>query len=244
LYVFDLARGGRARVTSGPVNDWFPVWSADGQRLYFSSTRLGASTVFQKPPSAAGEGEQVTPLRLSGVYASDVSPDGKHILMHLTTSTSGYDIATYEIASRTMTPFLASRFNEVQPRVSPNGRWLAYSSDESGRFQVYVRPFPRGEGQWPISAGGGMQPEWRRDGKELYFISGDGSMMAIDVDTAAPTFAAEAPRPLFPVDVPEAIAPYPNDYAVTADGQRFLVNAIVEQPVKPVLTVILNWMSR
>jgi hypothetical protein len=88
-----------------------------------------------------------------------------------------------------------------------------------------------------------MQPEWRRDGKELFFISADGKMMAVDVTTVAATFTAGVPHPLFEVVVPEARAPFPTDYAVSADGQRFLVNAVVDQPNRPALTVILNWAA-
>lgn len=96
-------------------------------------------------------------------------------------------------------------------------------SDESGRFEVYVRPFPSGTGQWTISVSVGMQPEWRRDGKELFYVS--------------------TPRPLFRVDIPEPSAPYPNDYSVSRDGQRLLINSIVMQPVRPSLTLILNWAA-
>ena len=102
--------------------------------------------------------------------------------------------------------------------------------------------FPAAAGVWPISAGGGIQPEWRRDGKELFFVSSTGKLMAAEVSTDA-MFSARPPQELFAVNIPETVAPYPNDYAVSADGQRFLVNTIVEQPVKPALTVILNWAS-
>lgn len=142
---------------------------------------------------------------------------------------------------RTLTTVLATKFNEVQGRLAPNQRWLAYASDESGRFEVYVRPFPSGAGQWAISGAGGMQPEWRRDGKEIYYISTVGQLMAVDVTTDAGAFTAGVPRALFDVHVPDATAPFQNDYAATADGQRFLVNTLVDQPVRPSLTVILNW---
>ena len=121
-----------------------------------------------------------------------------------------------------MSKFLGTPFNEIQARFSPNGRWMAYASDESGRFEVYVRPFPSGDGLWPISLAGGMQPEWRRDGRELFYISADGKIMAVPVTTDGSTFKAGAARALFNVEIPEAIAPYQSDYTVTADGQRFL----------------------
>ena len=160
-------------------------------------------------------------------------------------TSSGYDLATFPVSGqgKPMT-FLATPFNEVQGRLAPNGRWVAYASDESGKFEVYVRPFPASaSGQKLISLAGGMQPEWRRDGKELFYIAADGKMMALSVTTDGAQFEAGAARALFDVEVPEAIAPYPTDYAVTADGQRFLVNTVVDQPTQPALTVTLNWTA-
>jgi hypothetical protein len=205
---------------------------------------VGSSTLFRKEPSATGSGEQVLPTRFSGVYPTDASPDGKYVIEHEVTGASGYDIGMVPLAAPDQaSSFLSTRFNEIQARFAPNGRWVAYASDESGRFEVYVRPFPPAPGQWPISADGGTQPEWRRDGKELFFVSGDGTLSAAEVSTDGPTFVARPSRRLFPLDIPETIAPYPTDYAVSADGQRILVNTIVEQPVRPSLTVILNWAS-
>ena len=141
---------------------------------------------------------------------------------------------------KTAKPFLASRFNEIQARFSPDGRWIAYASDESGRFEVYVRRFPTGGAQSPISVGGGTQPEWRRDGKELFYISADGKLMVVDIGSSGSTLTAGVPRSLFDVEIPESSAPYANDYAVTADGQHFLVNSLVDQPTLPTLSVIVN----
>ena len=108
---------------------------------------------------------------------------------------------------------------------------------------MYVRPFPAASGQTPISIAGGMQPEWRRDGKELFYISADGKLTAVPVTTDGATFSAGTSHVLFDVKVPEPNEPYPTDYAVTADGQRFLVNTVVDQPTRPALTVILNWTA-
>jgi hypothetical protein len=156
----------------------------------------------------------------------------------------GYDLVVSSTkAGAKPEAFLTSQYNEVQARLAPNGRWIAYASDESGRFEVYVRPFPKGAGQFPISNGGGMEPEWRRDGKELFYVSSDGKMMAVDVGTASPTFSAGVPHALFNVEILEAVGPYPTDYAVSNDGQRFLINTVVDQPTRPSLTVVLNWAA-
>jgi len=141
------------------------------------------------------------------------------------------------------TVFLATPFNEAQGRFSPKTRWIAYASDESGRFEVYVRPFPATNEQWKVSVAGGTQPEWSRDGKELFYVAADRKMMAVPIGTDGDTFTAGTPQALFNVEIPEGSAPYPTDYAVSADGRRFLVNSIVEQTSRPALTVVLNWTA-
>ena len=245
IYIFDLLRGGRSRVTASPVNNWFPVWAPDGRRLYFASARNGPSSIFQKDPSAAGDGDPLTPPSAAGEYPTDLSDNGRDLLIQRqSTVLTGYDlVVTRTDAPDKTTPFLTSRFNEIQGRFSPNGRWVAYASDESGRFEIYVRPYPAGPGQWPISANGGMQPHWRADGKELFFLAGDGKLMAADVATEGTSFTAGVPRALFDVDVPESGAPHAGDYDVSADGKRFLINGVVDQPTKPAVTVILNWTA-
>jgi Tol biopolymer transport system component len=244
IYVFDQASGGRSRITSTPRNDWFPIWSSDGKHLYFASRRDGSSTLHRKAPGEPGEGEQVVPTSYAGMYPTDVTRDGAHVILHQITSGRGYDLVVVPLATpKHSETFASTRFNEIQARFSPDGKWVAYASDESGRFEVYVRPFPAGSGQWPISSEGGVQPEWRGDGKELFFLSATGKLMGADVSAVGETFAARAPKELLTVDVPETVAPYPSDYAVSADGQNFLINTTVDQTVKPALTVLLNWQE-
>jgi Tol biopolymer transport system component len=244
VWVLELSRGTGTRTITDPSSDWYPVWSPDGGRLFFGSNRTGATAIFEK----IGVGpDQVfaksVPTSGFSRFPSDMSSDGR-FLAYFGSTTRNYDLGVFTVSGdRQPESFLSTPFNEVQGRFSPNGRWMAYASDESGRFEVYVRPFPAADGQWPVSLAGGMQPEWRRDGKELYFISADGRMMAVAVTTDGATFTADVPHPLFEVMVPEARAPYPSDYAVTADGQRFLVNTVVDQPSRPALTVILNWTA-
>ena len=245
LWVLGLARGTASRLTSDPAIDWFPVWSADGGRLLFGSTRLGAISLFEKavgggPEEPAAEG---VISAAAATFPSDMSGDGR-FLLSVQLTPRGYDLGVLTWAGeRTASAFLGTPFNEVQGRFSPNTRWVAYASDESGRFEVYVRPFPAASGQTPISIAGGMQPEWRRDGKELFYISADGKLTAVPVTTDGPTFSAGTSHALFDVEVPEPNPPYPTNYAVTADGKRFFVNTVVDQPTRPALTVILNWTA-
>jgi Tol biopolymer transport system component len=245
LWVLGVARGTISRLTSDPATDWFPTWSADGGRLLFGSNRLGMTMPFQKVVGGGPE-EPAAESVFSGAMAtspSDISGDGQHLL-YVQLKASGYDLGVLTLTGeRKASTFLGTPFNEVQGRFSPNTRWVAYASDESGTFEVYVRPFPAATGQTQISIAGGTQPEWRRDGKELFYISADGKLTAVPVTTDAATFSAGTPRALFDVEVPELNPPFPTDYAVTADGQRFLVNTVVDQPTRSALTVILNWTA-
>ena len=205
LWVLDLARSTMSRATTDPATDWFPVWASDGRHLFFSSNRAGSSfTVFQK---ANGEQEKPVPEAIlfpgSAIYPGDVSTDGRFLVFH-NSNPRGYDLGVMTLAgARKASAFLATPFNDVQGRFSPNGRWMAYASDESGRFEVYVRPFPAASGQTLISIAGGMQPEWRRDGKELFYISADGKLTAVPVTTDAATFSAGTSHALFDVEVLE-----------------------------------------
>ena len=245
IQVLELALRNEQRQTFDLLNDWFPVWLPDSSRIFFGSSRFGFATrIFRKalggPAELFAGGEDANGFAR---YPNDTSSDGK-FLSYTQLSQRGYDLSVAPLSGDAKTIlFLTSPANEVQARFSPNGRWLAYASDESGKFEVYVRPFPPGNTQSLISVARGMQPEWRRDGKELFYISADRKLMAAPVTTDGTTLSPGTPRALFDVQMPEQIPPYPTDYAVAMDGQRFLVNTVVEQPVRPALTVILNWTA-
>ena len=241
IWTLDVVRNTESRVTSDPDTDWFPAWAPDGERIYFSSTRLGMSTIFQK--AGVGREEVLDKEKLLVVsYPDDVSSDGR-LLAATQAAENGYDLYVTTLRSpMRKTAFLATKFNEVQSRFAPNTRFIAYASDETGSFEIYVRPFPTGNTQWKVSLAGGMQPEWRRDGRELFYLAADGKMMAVPVSIDG-EFQPGVPHALFDVEVPEATAPYQNHYAVTADGQRFLVNTVVDQPTRPALTVMVNWTA-
>jgi Tol biopolymer transport system component len=142
---------------------------------------------------------------------------------------------------RKIIPFATSEFVEIAPRFSPDGRWIAYSSNESGRMEIYVRPFPGPGGKWQISTQGGVHPYWRRDGKEIFFLTVNGDMMASEV-TAGAGIQSSTPRTLFRVPAPEAQANGPC-FAVSADGQRFLIRETLAGGTVPPTTVVLNWAA-
>jgi len=173
------------------------------------------------------------------------SADGRFITYYnggQSSPRTGRDLWVLRIfANRKPTTFLQTASHEMSGRFSPDGRWLAYASDESGRFEVYVRPFPGPGGQWQVSAGGGTEPRWRRDGKELFYLDADNKLTAATVNGQGSAFEVGVVRPLF--EVRPRIALYLNhlapNYDVAADGQRFLVNTVVEQTTP--IDVVVNW---
>jgi hypothetical protein len=239
IFTLEIDRGVFTRVSTDPAIDWFPVWAPGGDRLFFGSARTRATNLFERVLGTAFEAP-LTELTVAR-YPLDATGDGR--LVYQEGGTDGYDLGVVALqGERRPASWLATPFNEVQARVSPNGRWMAYSSDESGRFEVYVLGFPVAGRRWTISASGGMQPEWSRSGRELFYISSRRELMVVPVTTDGPMFTVGVPRALFEVDMPEPTAPYLGDFAVSADGQRFLINSIVEASAPP-LTVVLNWAA-
>jgi dipeptidyl aminopeptidase/acylaminoacyl peptidase len=240
IWVLDLRRGTASRVTSHPAWESRPLWSPDGRNIVFSSIPKGTGDIFET--SSAGSGESRTLLETSGnKVPTDWSRDGRYLLYANSEGPSSwlFDLWVLPLSGdEEATSFLSTEFSEREGRFSPDGRWVAYTSDESGRLEVYVRPFPPSEGRWRISLDGGRYPLWRGDGKELYFLRLDGKLMAVQVKGEI-GFEAGAPQELFSLRLAADGVRYP--YAVTADGQRFLVRTAVDDasPVK----VIVNWIA-
>jgi eukaryotic-like serine/threonine-protein kinase len=144
------------------------------------------------------------------------------------------------------TPYLQSEFSETQARFSPDGRWVAYTSNESGNFQVYVQSFPASGGKWQISTDGGGQPQWHGEGKELFFLSPDKKLMVVEVNGAESTFKAGVPKALFEARTIPTVPFYgfnASYYAVSGNGQRFLVSTLAGESTPTPLTVVLNWTA-
>jgi len=242
IWRMNVERGTTTRETFDPAAEWFPAWGSDNRTLFFGSTRLGLTSVFRKVGAGQDELYFADPDR-HAVYPNDTSLDGR-FLLYTESSSRGYDLSVLPLSGeRKPSTFLATPFNETQGRFSPDSRWIAYASDQSGRFEVYVRPFPDGTDEWRVSIAGGTQPEWRRDGKELFYIAADRKLMAVPVTTDAHAFSFGNAQALFDVEMPDVVAPYTSEYAVRADGQQFLVNTVVEQKMPPTLTAVLNWTA-
>jgi serine/threonine protein kinase len=258
LWVLDLSRGTETRFTSDASINGAPVWSPQGDRIVFASSRRGrVFKLYQKAASGSGQDEPLLPNSLNDA-PTQWSRDGRFIVYSEIDPRSKYDIWVLPTegaaADRKPIPFLRTEFNELFGQLSPDSHWMAFSSNRSGRPEVYVRPFPPGEGEWTISIAGGYAPRWRGDGKELFFVAADGKMMSVSTK-AVPVTAIPGVKPSFEPDVPvvlfdgnmvaPAILTNVFQYDVTADGKRFLIDrrggpgAVSSPP----LTVVTNWTA-
>jgi eukaryotic-like serine/threonine-protein kinase len=232
IWVHDLTRGVSTRLTSDPADETAPIWSRDASRIVFRSDRHGPPDLLEIPSDG---GSVQTVVDVPGPkIPEDVSPDGSLLLFSQSDRTTGDDLWFLPITGeRKPAPFLRTRFDESDGRFSPDGRWIAYASDESTETEVYVSPRDGAGGRVRISRDGGFRPRWRRDGRELFFEAPRGRLMAASVKTGA-SLEAESPTELFRVD------PAIFDYDVSPDGQRFLVSKPAKPPGPPI-TVVVHW---
>ncbi len=235
IWFVDLVRGVSTKFTSGSFAESEPQWSPDGKELAFVSTRGGGSRVYRKTTS--GEQETVLEEIPGTARVEDWSADGRFLSYNFEN-----DIWVMPLSGeRKPFRYFQSRASEDEPQFSPDTRWMAYTSTESGTSEIHVRPFPGPGERVRISVQGGHQPRWRADGKELFYLALDGTLMAVDIAAAANEIVASSPRPLFKIEatISNAVDPY----AVAPDGQRFLVanypKGTLGQPIK----VILNWTA-
>jgi len=241
LWLYDLKRGTASRFTSDPGEDGVPVWSPDGSSVVFASWRAGASDLYIKPANGA---RNERPLFTSSdeKYPSDWSADGRYILYESTTPETASDLWVLPVSGDGQAGkpevYLNSEFVERDGRFSPDVRWVAYTSNETGRDEVYVQSFPTGQGKWQISTSGGGKPAWRRDGRELFYLSSDGYMMTVPV-TIGGKFAAANPRRLFAVsNGPQSFAA---QYAVDRRAETFILISRTNAAQHNNLHIILNW---
>ena len=243
VFLLELARGVSTRFTFGPFVEITPIWAPDRRRVVYAANTDGEFDLFVKEVSASGDGERLlrTPR---GENADDWSPDGRFVL-YTSTEATGRNVSPSEIwalpmdGDRTPIPIVRTLGTASNGAFSPDGAWVAFQSNESNRFEIYVQPFPKGD-RVRISTGGGVQPRWRPDGKELFYIDPANQLMAVPVDFSTAPPSIGTPSPLFKAQwgqLPHH--PGMSTYSVSRDGQRFLVD-VLRETVGPI-TVLLNW---
>jgi eukaryotic-like serine/threonine-protein kinase len=241
VWLYDLSRETLSRFTFEGDQNLVPVWTPDGKRIAFVSGKEGTGNIFWQLADGSGGLERVTTSEYRQVPAS-WSADGQLLAFVEFNPNKRFEIWVLRMGDRKAQPFLQTRFNEAAPRFSPDGRWLAYVSDESGRYEVYVQPYPGPGGKWQISTGGGTEPVWNPNGRELFYRSGN-KMMTVDIATQ-PGFAAGKPRMLFEGRYLDAPNPVTANYDVSPDGQRFLMTKESEESSSATqINVVLNWFE-
>lgn len=237
VVVYDLVRNTLSRLTDNGDNH-FPIWTPDGRQITYTSRKIGASSyeLYSKPADGSGSEEELSrsALNLGSVNALSWSPDGK-VLAFI----NGGDLWVLPLSEdRKPRPFFQSKFNETTPAFSPDGHWLAYVADDSGHPEVYVQPFPGPGAKYPISVGGGTEPAWARNGREIFYRNDD-RMMVAEI-TEQPQFRASTPRLLFVGSFARTAGR--TNYDVSPDGQHFLMFKVGEQDqASSQINITLNW---
>jgi Tol biopolymer transport system component len=243
MWMLDTATGSslsRLTFTRGVAR--FGIWAPNGNEVVYSMGTEDGPQIFRKPASGGGDEIRIPGIsRHWAVFPDDWSRDGRW-LVYVVASQNAFDVWSLDVQQQKTEPVLQSAANEVEPRLSPTGPWLAYASDETGTFEVYVRGFGGTQGKWQISRGGGTQPVWRSDGRELFYLGLDGVLNAVAIDER--TLSPGTPRPLFQTTLPNVLAPFRTAYAVSPDGQRFLLNALRPNPQGQAITIVLNAVPR
>ena len=247
VWLHDLARGTASRFTFGPKTNWFPVWSPDGGRIAFYSTRDSIGHPFQRTTGGTAQDEILSkPMGEppTNTRVEDWSRDGRYLILGaVTAAKTGSDIWVLPLnpekpGEGKPFPYLQTEFREHYAKVSPDGRWLAYTSNESKRDEIFVQSFPERGGKWQVSTNGGGNSIWSRDGRELFYVSTDGKMMAVEIKGGA-KFESGAPKPLFNVRLPGGSNAW---FDVGKDG-RFLIPIQPGQADNAPMTVVVNWQT-
>jgi Tol biopolymer transport system component/tRNA A-37 threonylcarbamoyl transferase component Bud32 len=249
IWLFELMRGTMSRFTFDPsLDNSMPIWSPTGDRIVFSELRDGKWGLYQK--AASGTEKEELLYESAGTEKAPMawSPDGKYIVFEVTDPKTAWDLWVLPLTGeRKANPIMQTPFNETWADISPNGKWIAYDSDETGRYEIYIRPFPSGEGKWQVSANGGWYPRWNKDGKEIFYAdaAANGKLLSVRVNTAGSMPEFSAPTPLFDSGYVNISHGVHHKYAVSPDGQRFIIpraeSTMGGESKQPPITVVLNW---
>jgi Tol biopolymer transport system component len=244
VWLIETARGVLRRFTFDPGTDQIPVWSPDAVHVVFSSSRKGPFDLYQKPLTGVGN-ETLLLATPQNKFAMGFSSDGRFLLYRVTAENTNWDLWVLPLdGDRKPRPVVQTAFQEMMGEFAPDGKSIVYMTNESGRFEVYVQSFPEPGAPVQVSTGGGSQPRWRQDGRELFYIALDGRMMAAPVTKDAEgRLQAGNPTPLFMTRSAGGAVPSPQrqQYIVSADGQRFLINTMTDEASTSPITLVLNW---
>jgi Tol biopolymer transport system component len=245
IWVYELERGVRTRLTTAAQVQVSPVWSPDDAEILYCSQRLsGESAEFVLATLASdGAGEKRVRYRSKErIEPSDWSRDGRYLIVDRG-NIGAQDVWVVPLSEPDKAfPLVQSQFSERGGQFSPDGRWVAYQSLQTSRNEIYVTAFPQGKGRWQISAGGGTQPRWSPDGRELYFVSAEDDLMVATVDGSGTRFEVKDVKPLFRVNLFRGPRAGLHSYAVSPDGKRFLINDAGEAGV-PRVALVTNWTA-
>jgi Tol biopolymer transport system component len=239
IWRIDIARNVATRMTLDSADDQSPIWSPDGTRLIFGSSRKGAAADLYVMRADQPASEELLLASEPAKVADSWSPDGRSLIFEVTSPQNRQDLWLLPLeGDRKPVPFVATPFSDFNARFSPDGRWVAYTSDVSGANEVYVRAVHDSGATWRVSNRGGQTPTWRGDGREIYYLAPDGMLLAAPVKDATP-FQTETPAPLFKIAVSESSDP---QYDVFPDGKRFVVNQQISSKEEPI-NVLVNWAA-
>ena len=241
VWIYDIARASLTALAITKGSSQAPVWSTDAKHIAYRATRNGSRTLFWKSTDGTSEEERLTATATGTQTPSSWSPDGTTVAFSDSDEKNGLDIWLLNPAlGRTPTRFLGTVNQEWNTRFSPNGRWIAYQSTESGRTEVYVRPFPGPGPRQSISIEGGTEPVWSANGRELFYLHGD-AMMAVGI-AETPAFVAAAPRRLFQGQFRRS-ATSSSAYAVAKDGRFLRIQTVEPEGPTTHVHVVLNWFE-
>jgi eukaryotic-like serine/threonine-protein kinase len=239
IWIYDLKRGTNSRLTFGPGDKTNTTWSPDGTSILFSSNPDGPYNIYEKAANGLGGTQLIFQSPEQNKRLDDLSLDGRYAIYD--TAVTGAQLWGLPLfGARKPFLFVQGNFNAISAAFSPDGRYVAYASNDTGSYEVYVQTFPQQSGKWQISAAGGLQPRWSRDGKELFYLALDGRLMAVDVSTSQEAFQAGIPKPLFQTSLSVTYAGR-NMYVVSPDAQRFLLLAHSGDAKPEPITVVVNW---
>jgi eukaryotic-like serine/threonine-protein kinase len=245
LWLSDIKRGTNSRFTFDSSEAVAGVWSRDGTLVAYRSLALNDTNIFLKQAQGLQPAQSIFSVKTSAHATDDLDPnswslDDKQLLCTLQPAAGGSQLVLLSASGGKLTPFLSTKSNETNGQISPDGKWVAYASNESGDWEIYVTTFPTAAGKWQVSRGGGTEPRWRGDSKEIFYIGPGSTLTAVPVNTAE-TFSSGNPAPLFRTQFRANVSSTDlYSYDVTKDGQRFLVNRYAKPPQVAPLHIILN----